>query len=140
MSIKLSENDRCFLNLVKESLGIDCHQASFGEVLSTVDNVDTKMRNKQLKLCKGVFICEKMWTDTEPDHWHLNDSLPLLFNAGKDAKAPAARVEAINGLGTALRRCSDKERIEIRKVIKIILKSDSNKTVRNAAASCLREF
>ena len=78
-----------------------------------------------------------MAADLLGEHWNLRESLSPLLAATKHAKHPAARIEAVGGLGKALARSSTSQQARIRRALTQLAGEDNSKSVRAAGSALL---
>jgi len=79
-----------------------------------------------------------MAADLLGEHWSLRESLVPLLTAAKDAKHPAARVEAVGGLGKAFARSSASQQARIRRALLRLTREGTAKAVRAASSAVLQ--
>lgn len=119
----------CYLDEVQHC---DCLKSASKSVLKLISTYLMERKDDSAQACW-------MAADLLGDHWLIRDSLLPLVTAAQKAKFPSARAAAINGLSKALRRCSAKDRNEIKFVLEWLSKHDPNEKVRSSANVVIKE-
>lgn len=78
--------------------------------------------------------------DALGDHWPLQESLPVLFDAAINAKYRAGREGAMHGLSHALARGTKRQQWEIHAVLKQVSSGDRSASLRRYADSIVGDL